>query len=109
MAPEVKIPNKYFIYLAYVLCLYIINDGQDVLVLMDVQGMKFEGLHVRTGALLAVIDWALVDSHEGARSQPQLVIVLEWGIVQEWIAAVCKGITPHASSALTPLATTLHI
>ena len=76
---------------------------------MDVQGVKLEGLHVRAGTLLAVIDGALVDSHQGARREPQLMIILEWGIVQEWVAAVCKGISAHASSALAPLATTLDI
>ena len=76
---------------------------------MDVQGMKLEGLHVCAGSLLAVIDGALVDSHEGTRRQPQLMIVLEGGVVQEWVAAVCKGIAPHSSSALAPLATTLNI
>jgi hypothetical protein len=43
---------------------------------MDVQRMELEGLHVGAGALLALLDRALVDSHQGAYSQSRKTLFL---------------------------------
>lgn len=71
---------------------------------MNVKRVKLEGLHVRARPLLAVVDRALVDSHQGAGGQPQLVVVLEGDRVQERVPAIGVRVGSHGSSALAPLA-----
>jgi len=90
--------------LADVFGLHIVHDGQNVLVLMDVQRVKLERLHVGAGALLAIIDGTLVNGHQRAGGQPQLVVVLKWHGAQERVLPESKGgVGSHAATVLAAL------